>query len=164
MLDPRTIETLLAEAVALQDWETVAVCERALTGIISVTTMKRLSPQACVVVQTLELRLAGVRADSPMVPEKYTEIALLTQDKAIERLEAKIGHRVDLDGRDSAEMELNDATPESCVDVDVELELDVDVSDLAPTLPPTSRMIRVFSGLDLTELDDPDDDKTVIPS
>jgi hypothetical protein len=163
MLDPRTIETLLAEAVALQDWDTVAVCERALTGIISVATMKRLSPQACVVVQTLELRLAGVRADNPMVPEKYTEIALLTQDKAIERLEAKIGHRVDLDERDPAYLPPDDATA-ACDDVDVELELDVDVSDLAPTLPPTPRMIRVFSGLDLTELDDPDDDKTVIPS
>lgn len=165
MLDPRTIETLLTEAAALQDWETVAVCERALTGIISVGTLKRLSPEACVTVQILELLIAGQADCVAPVPRKYVDLTELTQAQAVARLETKIGQRVDLEERDPAEVELCDATATVAVSDDVE----IDVTDLsAPVvihdLPPTPRMVRALSTVDLTELDDPDDDKTVVPS
>ena len=163
MLTSAAIEAHFLEAVALRDWGAVAACERALTGIISVATMKLLSAEVCVLVRAFELTLSGVPSGMVPVPESYLRITTMTQDMAIALLEEKLGQRV---GMVDATRVTHDDDAEVCV------EFDLDVSDFQSPMTasavvihdraPTPVQMGIF--LDCTDLDNVDDDKTVVPS
>lgn len=167
-LTQAAIEAHFLEAIALQDWDTVAVCERALTGMVSVATMKRHTPEACVLVQVFELVLAGVPSGMAPVPQSYLRITTMTQDMAIALLEEKIGQLGGLEQSTEPRHAAATRAVHNDDDMEVSVEVDVDVSDFGQHTDSAvvihDRLPTPAPFLDCTDLDNANDDKTVVPS